>query len=80
MHPRATAFAKLKALAEGASIVRRELRGELASTDLPSVPSRAGGKPHYTSMTPSPAVTSASTEGNSGVSHRTRAAREQFPI
>jgi hypothetical protein len=31
-------------------------------------------------MTPSPAATSASIEDNRGVSHRTRAAREQFPI
>jgi len=32
-----------------------------------------------TSMTPSPAATSASIEANSGVSHRTSAAREELP-
>src|SRR5262249_9579784 len=63
--PRDLAFAKLKALAQAAATVRRELTG---SQRRPPLPGRE--QPQRTSTTPPPAVTSASIEGNSGASQR----------
>ena len=67
-----------RALAEGAVIVRRELRGGRVSDHGPNHQRTESG-PQRTSMTLSPASTSASIEANSGVSHRTNAAREELP-
>ena len=67
--PRETAFAKLKALAKSAAIVRRELTWRLMRLI----------QGQRTSMTRSPAATSTSIDANSGFSHPARAAREQFP-